>query len=1063
MFGQDKDANGNRMFTPVSADESTYVNLGGSSPVNSATLPNSDLPIDPLMPDLEDTADLQYTGIFSGAYDDEVEGAVVDFNNLELTTVRGIVVRNKAILVAQGYTQEEGINYDEVFAPVARIEAIRIDAQEVLDEFYAGDHFLLRVVVKTASTPIETNKALLKDKEAEDVDVHLYRSIIRSLTYLIASRPDIMFAVCACARFQVTPKVSYLYAVKRIFRYLTGQPKLGLWYPRDSPFDLEAFSDSDYAGASFDRKSTIRGFQFLGKRLISWQCKKQTVVANSTTEAEYVAAANCYGRVLWIQNQMLDYGFNFINTKIYIDNDSIIFIVRNPVYRLKTKHIEIRHHFIIDSYETRLIQVIKIHTDHNVSDLLTKAFNVSRFNFLIASISDEFGVKTSSCKVNAARDNTAEGEKCKYNGFFTIGFDINSLKSFSNTRSIHYALTVSPTIYASYIEQFWATAKSKTMNDVKQIHATVDGKTVVITESSVRSDLYFINEDVPQVVEGEGSGQPSEPQPASSTAPPSHKEQVTTVASQPQKTHTPWQAKRGRDTKIPQSSGPPKKVGDEAVYTGEDDRVVRVTTTATSLEAEQESGSRPRCQDITLRDADAQTSMAHYDDLTDFIPPTPHDSPLSGGHTPRNDEAAKESQKIRKEAKGKNSGMNLFKIGTSRRKSLDKKNVSKQGKNLKTRIKEGDFDDDFDDMVDKAIEYVEGDTVNAGDAVNTAIIGVSAASASVTTAGESISNAEPRTPSTTTTKAFEYEDLTITQILVKMRSKGKGIMQEPEKPPKNSGKAQIQMDEELALRLHEEEKVELERMQRDRFAQEEASNAALTAKFDDVQARMDADALLVVRLQEEERDHFSIDEQARFLVETITERKRSGLMTLFIWILKWLKTVQRRMIVVKSNQKVLKRPRAEHDEESVKKTELEDDTKKEELRACLDIVPRDDIAINVESLATKYLIVDWKAQILTENKIHDVLDLYRLVKQRYETISPEGYDKLLWEDLITLFEPSEEDEIWKAQHEYNLISWRKYPLIQEMLSRMLNRRLEIDHESEMAFELIGFIKAQLEE
>ncbi|GJZ27036.1 hypothetical protein Tco_0571289, partial [Tanacetum coccineum] len=99
---------------------------------------------------------------------------------------------------------------------------------------------------------------------------------------------------------QVTPKMSHLHAVKRIFRYLKGQPKLGLWYPIDSPFDLEASSDSDYAGASLDRKSTTRGCQFLGKRLISWQCKKQTIVANSTTEAEYVAAANCSGQVLWI-------------------------------------------------------------------------------------------------------------------------------------------------------------------------------------------------------------------------------------------------------------------------------------------------------------------------------------------------------------------------------------------------------------------------------------------------------------------------------------------------------------------------------------------------------------------------------------------------------------------------------------------------------------------------------------------------------------------------------------------------------------------------------------------
>ncbi|GKF42574.1 hypothetical protein Tco_0125916 [Tanacetum coccineum] len=115
------------------------------------------------------------------------------------------------------------------------------------------------ITVKTASTLIQTNKALLKDEEAEDVDAHLYRSMIRSLMYLIAFRPDIMFVVCACARFQVTPKVSYLHDVKRIFRYLKGQPKLVLWYPMDSPFNLEDFSDSDYAGASLDRKSTTGG------------------------------------------------------------------------------------------------------------------------------------------------------------------------------------------------------------------------------------------------------------------------------------------------------------------------------------------------------------------------------------------------------------------------------------------------------------------------------------------------------------------------------------------------------------------------------------------------------------------------------------------------------------------------------------------------------------------------------------------------------------------------------------------------------------------------------------
>nr|GEV67747.1 hypothetical protein [Tanacetum cinerariifolium] len=314
---------------------------------------------------------------------------------------RGIVIKNKARFVAQGHTQEDGIDYEEVFAPVARIEAIRlflayasfmrfmVYQMDVKSAFLYGtieeealyglrqalrawyetlatyllenddiifgatnkdlcksfeklmkdrfqmssigeltfflglqvkqkkdvmfishDKYVAKILrkfrltkEKSASTPIDTEKPLLKDSDREDVDVHTYRSMIGSLMYLTSSRPDIMFAVCACAHFQVTPKASHLHAVKRIFRYLKGKPHLGLWYPKDSLFDLVAYSDSDYVSASLDRKSTTRGCQFLGCILISWQCKKQTVVATSSIEAEYVAAASGYAQVLWIHNQ----------------------------------------------------------------------------------------------------------------------------------------------------------------------------------------------------------------------------------------------------------------------------------------------------------------------------------------------------------------------------------------------------------------------------------------------------------------------------------------------------------------------------------------------------------------------------------------------------------------------------------------------------------------------------------------------------------------------------------------------------------------------------------------
>ncbi|GJV88251.1 putative ribonuclease H-like domain-containing protein [Tanacetum coccineum] len=191
-------------------------------------------------------------------------------------------------------------------------DGIFISLDKYVDEILKKFSFS---TVKTTSTPIETSNPLLKDPEAEDVNVYLYRSMISSLMYLTALRHDIMFVVYACARYQVKPKVSHLHAVKRIFRYLKGQPKLGLW------------------------KSTIGRCQFFGGILISWQCKKQIIVANSTTEAEYLAAASCYGQVLWIQNQMLDYGYNFMNTKIFIDNGITIYIFKNPVFHSKTKHI----------------------------------------------------------------------------------------------------------------------------------------------------------------------------------------------------------------------------------------------------------------------------------------------------------------------------------------------------------------------------------------------------------------------------------------------------------------------------------------------------------------------------------------------------------------------------------------------------------------------------------------------------------------------------------------------------------------------------------------------------
>ena len=133
---------------------------------------------------------------------------------------------------------------------------------------------------------------LTKDESGKAVDTTKYRGMIGSLLYLTASRPDIMYSVCLCARFQSNPKESHLNAVKRIFKYLNGTAELGIFYPRTPSFDLIGFTDADYAGCQTDRKCTSGGCQFLGKRIVSWQCKKQTFVALSTTESEYITTGS---------------------------------------------------------------------------------------------------------------------------------------------------------------------------------------------------------------------------------------------------------------------------------------------------------------------------------------------------------------------------------------------------------------------------------------------------------------------------------------------------------------------------------------------------------------------------------------------------------------------------------------------------------------------------------------------------------------------------------------------------------------------------------------------------
>ncbi|GJS42860.1 putative ribonuclease H-like domain-containing protein [Tanacetum coccineum] len=225
-----------------------------------------------------------------------------------------------------------------------------------------------------------------RDLSGEPVDQTDYHSKIGSLMYLTSSRPDIVQAVCYCARYQARPTEKHLKEVKRIFRYLRGTINMGLWYPKGSGFELTAFSDADHAGCIDTRKSTSGGIQFLGDKLVSWMSKKQDCTAMSSAEAEYVALSASCAQVMWMRTQLKDYGFNYNKIPLYCDSQSAIAISCNPVQHSCTKHIHTRYHFIKEQVENGIIELYFVRTEYQLADMFTKALPEDRFQYLVRRI-----------------------------------------------------------------------------------------------------------------------------------------------------------------------------------------------------------------------------------------------------------------------------------------------------------------------------------------------------------------------------------------------------------------------------------------------------------------------------------------------------------------------------------------------------------------------------------------------------------------------------------------------------------------------------------------------------
>ncbi|GJV54913.1 hypothetical protein Tco_1455918 [Tanacetum coccineum] len=633
-------------------------------------------------------------------------------------------------------------------------------------------------VSKALSDPrMIEEEPLVQDGDAADVDEHLYRSMIGSLMYLIASRPDIMFAVCTCARFQVSPKTSHLLAVKRIFRYLKGKPSLGLWYSKDSPLELVAYTDSDYAGATQDRKSTTRGCQFLGNRLISWQCKKQTIVATSTTEADYVAAASCCGQF------------------------------------------------------------------------------VKMFSTGITKLELQF--KTGKARKRAR---------------------------------------------------------------------------VVLSEDE----------------EDDSS-------------------------------------KQGRINEDPNT------------YFAQDDEVVHDQDTAAERQLEDSTAG------ITVSTAPINISTAR-------------ESPSTAGRVVY----GRRSKEARKDK-----GKEIMTEPEPVKKSKKLLEQERQGLEEAIRLKQ-------------QVDEEEKAQIARDEEIARQLLAL---------------DEERVTTDPKTTKDIDWNDPSVQKYW----------------NMKNKPKSEAQARKNMIVYLKNQSNYKMKDF--DGMSYEE-----IRPIFEKVWDFNHNFVPMDLGIEKEKK------KPAEFQVEQI-EKDTTG---------KRKKSLPR-----KGTRSTTKRQKVELDDE------------KEDLKGYLDIVPREEIVVDVDSLSTKYPIVDWKTYTLSENFMYykiirgdgssknykilsemlydfdrqDIVELYRLVKERYSSSKPEGYDLMLWGDLHTLFEPDEESEIWMNQNEYNLISWslcelcgvhillmqngiaihmltkKKYPLGQEMISKMMSKRLEVDQESTQAYELLKFIKS----
>nr|GEV09083.1 hypothetical protein [Tanacetum cinerariifolium] len=942
---------------PNTKSSTKIVNTVG--PVNTATPTYANYPSNPLMPDLEDI------GIFDDDYDDRDKGAEADYNNLETiismepnrvtqalydeswveamheellqfklpnvwTLVdlrlkkrairtkwvyrnkrdqRGIVVRNKArlaIRLSLAYASFMDFIVYQIDVKSAFLYGIIKEAVYVSQPLGVVDPEFSDRVVKSASTPIETHKPLSKDAAGTDVDAHLYRSMIGSLMYLTSSRTDIMFAVCACSRFQVQPKVFYMHAVKRIFRYLKGQPTLVLWYPKDSPLELIAYSNSDYAGASLDRKSTTGGCQFLGLELkgylindgyadlVQHADKKELAIPWQTTTGKELS---------------------------------------NPLMAVS------------------LLKTIKPFSSINNSMVNLKF--VDQHNMV-------------AC-LEKSDDNT----------------EFHQIVDFLSLCYINYALT--------------------------QIHTIVDGKAIVISESSVRSDILFDDEDG-----------------------------ITCLINDDIFENLALMGYEPLSTKLTFQKGHTSRSGEER--------------------------------------------MENTVELIDTVPPTPYDSPLTGGYTPESYEGRLELEEL----------MDLCTTLSNRVSTLENKlsstkvvyhkafiTLTKRVKKLETQLKQ---------KRSKAVIYSSNEeelSVHIEDSPKQErMIKELDKDEDVNLASQQGEVQETTEPS----KDDDDATLAVTLLNIKRsttKDKGKGIMQETELPKKIKKRKMIQLslDEELAQNLYAEElaketarqehekynlekALELQRQLDKREKDVDKSNQAQKIDWNDPTGMYKKSYFKGVKYEDIKPIFKRVWDQVHTFVPKDSEIKKE-----------LIKRSGFHFQQESSKKQKLDQQIEEKEEEA--KAQADSDQEVEEMKLYMWIVPDEDIAIDTIPLATKPLmIVEYK--IVKEGKI----STYHITRADGSTKRPEeGYERVLWGDPKVMFEPDIESEVWRKLHGYHVIVWKlfsssgvhfvrfknlhifmmvdkAYPLTPATITKMLERKLQADQWNEMCYQLLKFMLKQ---